>query len=81
MIISFHGENFRGMLKPIIGGYSTPKFRGETFAGAFITTKFVKVFSLESFPLYGIIPSNGSSGLSGAPAELLTHSPPSLLPL
>ena len=29
----FHGENFRGMLKPNIGGYGTPKFRGENFRG------------------------------------------------
>ena len=29
----FHGENFRGMLKIIIGGYDMPKFRGENFRG------------------------------------------------
>ena len=29
----FHGENFRGMLKPIIGWYCMPKFHGEIFCG------------------------------------------------
>ena len=29
----FHRENFRGMLKPNIGGHGTPKFRGENFCG------------------------------------------------
>ena len=29
----FHGENFRRMLKPHIGGYGTPKFHGENFHG------------------------------------------------
>ena len=35
-----------------------PKFHGElnkTFAGGSKTAKFVKVFSLESFPLYGTL--------------------------
>ena len=40
--------------KPIIGGYGTPKFRGENFAGGPKTAKFVNVFSLENFPLYSI---------------------------
>ena len=29
----FRRENFHGMLKRIIGGYSTPKFHGENFCG------------------------------------------------
>ena len=41
------------MLKPIIGGYGTPKFVEKTFTGGSKTAKFVKVFSLESFPLCG----------------------------
>ena len=31
---------------------ASPKFRGESFAGGLQTPKFVKVSSLESFPLY-----------------------------
>ena len=48
----FHGENFCGMLKAIISGHSMPKFR-ENFGGWPKITKFVNVFSLENFPLYG----------------------------
>ena len=33
-----------------------PKFEEKTFAGGSKTTKFVNVFSLESFPLYGMHP-------------------------
>ena len=47
----FCGENFHRMLKPIIGGYGTPKFHGENFRRW--TAKFVNIFSLESFQLYG----------------------------
>ena len=42
-------------LKPIIGGCGTsPNFAEKTFADGSQTSKFAKVFSLESFPLYGI---------------------------
>ena len=34
---------------------SCPKFRGENFAYSYKTAKFAKVFSLESFSLYGMI--------------------------
>lgn len=37
-----------------IAGLDVPKFCGGTFAGGFQTTIFVKIFSLERFPLYGI---------------------------
>ena len=50
----FAEKNFRRMLKSIIGGYGTPKFHGENFAGGSKTAKFVKVFFLKSFLLYGI---------------------------
>ena len=33
-------------------GVACLKFRGETFAGGYKIAKFVKIFSLESFPLY-----------------------------
>ena len=29
----FEDKTFHGMLKPIIGGYDTPKFHGENFHG------------------------------------------------
>jgi len=32
-----------------------PNFMEKTFADSHKTAKFVKVFSLESFPLYGIL--------------------------
>ena len=66
---TFKEENFHGQVrsdhfaeklllnaKPIIGGYGTPKFRGEikAFVDGSKTAKFVNVFSLKSFPLYGI---------------------------
>ena len=41
-------------LKPIIGGCGTPpNFAEKSFADGSQTSKSVKVFSLESFPLYG----------------------------
>ena len=43
------------MLKPIIGGYGTIKFREKTFAGGSKMAEFMNVFSLERFLLYGII--------------------------
>ena len=45
------------MLKPIIGGYGTmgcPNFVEKTFTGGSKTAKFMKVFFLESLPLYSI---------------------------
>ena len=40
-------------LKPIIGGCSTPSnFAEKTFTDGSQTSKSMKVFSLESFPLY-----------------------------
>ena len=52
----FRGENFCGLL-----AYATPKdttppnFTEKTFANSHKTAKFMKVFSLKSFPLYGTI--------------------------
>ena len=41
-------------LKPITGGCGTPpNFAEKTFADSSQTSKSAKVFSLESFPLYG----------------------------
>ena len=41
-------------LKPIIGGCGMPpNFAEKTFADGSQTSKSAKVFSLESFPLYG----------------------------
>ena len=39
----------------IVSGYGTPKisFVEKTFTGGSKTTKFMSVFSLKSFPLYG----------------------------
>ena len=45
----FRGENFRGLLT-----FATPpNFTEKTFTNSHKTTKSSKVFSLESFPLYG----------------------------
>ena len=42
-------------LKPIIDGCGTPtNFAEKTFADGSQTSKSAKVFSLESFPLYGM---------------------------
>ena len=67
---TFEGENFRGSVKGTISqiklsqnaktyhtlqvGMACPNFVEKTFAGGSKTAKFVKVFSLECFPLYGI---------------------------
>ena len=52
----FRGENYRGLL--VFAGApkdATPSnFAEKTFANSHKTAKFAKVFSLESFPLYGI---------------------------
>ena len=67
--VNFKGENFRGSagsenftektftdcLKPNISECGTPQnFVEKTFTDGSRTSKFVKVFSLESFPLYSI---------------------------
>ena len=46
---------FRRMLKSIMGGYGTPNFVEKNFVGGSKTVKFVKVFSLETFPLYSML--------------------------
>ena len=46
----FCGENFRGLFACAMLKDTTPP----TFANSHKTTKFAKVFSLESFPLYSI---------------------------
>ena len=52
---NFRWENFRGLL-----AFAAPKvphtqiLRRKTFMNSHKTTKFAKVFSLESFPLYGM---------------------------
>ena len=51
----FCGENFRGLLASAAPKDATPpNFAKITFANRHKTVKFAKVFSLESFPLYGI---------------------------
>ena len=50
----FHGENFHGLLACAAPKDATPQnFAEKTFTNSHKTTKFAKVFSLESFPLYG----------------------------
>ena len=49
-------------LKPIIGGCGTPpNFAEKTHADVSQTSKSMKSFSLESFPLYGIFSPSGCS--------------------
>ena len=49
----FCRENFRGLLACAVPKDATPpNFMEKTFANSHKTAKFVKVFSLESFPLY-----------------------------
>ena len=50
----FCGENFRGMLKPIMVGMARPNFVEKTFMSGSGTAKFVEVFSLKNFSLYSI---------------------------
>ena len=53
---NFHGENLRGLLTSAVPKDATPpNFMEKTFANCHKTTKFAKVFSLESFPLYGML--------------------------
>ena len=48
-------RTFTDCLKQIIGGCGTPpNFAEKTFVDGSQTLKSVKVFSLESFPLYGM---------------------------
>ena len=60
----FCGENFRGLLAGVAAKDATPpNFAEKTF---YKTLKFMKVFSLESFPLYSITDSNReASSVSG----------------
>ena len=52
---NFCGENFRRLLASAAPKDATPpNFAEKTFANRHKTVKFAKVFSLESFPLYGI---------------------------
>ena len=55
---TFKGENFRGLVKNTIflcrtKEYYAPNFTEKTFVNSHKIAKFVKVFSLKSFPLYG----------------------------
>ena len=51
---NFRRENFCGLLAFATPKNATPlKFHEKTFANSHKTAKFTKVFSLESFPLYG----------------------------
>ena len=53
----FRGENFCGLLVSAAPKDATPpNFAEKTFANRHKTTKFAKVFSLESFPLYSMLP-------------------------
>ena len=51
-------ENFRGRkllrIAPVPKDATPPNFAEKTFVNSHKTAKFVKVFSLEHFPLYGI---------------------------
>ena len=47
-------KTFTDCLKQIIDGCGTPpNFAEKTFADGYQTSKSTKIFSLESFPLYG----------------------------
>ena len=47
----FHGEYFRGLLTCAVPKMPHPQKK--TYANSHKTAKFTKVFSFESFPLYG----------------------------
>ena len=50
----FCGENFCGLIaRAVLKDTTPPNFTEKTFTNSHKTLKFVKVFSLESFPLYG----------------------------
>ena len=63
-VITFEGENFRKFVKNTIYAeetladcsqeHHTPNFMEKTFTNSYKPTKFVKVFFLGSFPIYGI---------------------------
>ena len=72
-----HGENFRGLLPFAMPKDGTPPNFAEK---SHKTAKFVKVFSLKSFPLYGI-PSLPSPPLLIVPLwHSPSHAPPPLDP-
>ena len=48
----FRGENFCGLLVFAVPNVTSPNFAKKNFANSHKTMKFVKVCSLESFPLY-----------------------------
>ena len=51
----FRGENFHRLLAFAVPKDATPQhFAEKTFMNSHKTTKFTKVFSLKSFPLYGM---------------------------
>ena len=53
---NFTDKTFMDCLKPNISGCGMPQnFMEKTFADGSRTSKFAKVFSLESFLLYGIV--------------------------
>ena len=65
-------KTFTDYLKPNISGCGMPQnFVEKTFVDGSQTSKFVKVFSLESFPLYGslqeIYLGEGHKGLFPSP--------------
>ena len=51
----FRGENLCGLLTFAVPKDTTPRICGETFAYSHKTAKFAQVFSLKSFPLYGMV--------------------------
>ena len=56
---NFCGENFCGFLAFAVPKDTTPPiFAVKNFVNSHKTAKFGKVFSLESFPLYGRLDSN-----------------------
>ena len=60
--MGFQGENFRGLLSRTV--YIPPSLQtivDKTFTDRHKTAKFAKVFSLESFPLYGNLMTFGLS--------------------
>ena len=57
----FHRENFRRLLTRTMPKDSTPpNFVEKIFTNNYQTAKFAKVFSLETFPLYGTLTPQAS---------------------
>ena len=59
-------------------GVACLKFRGEIFVSGCKIMKFMKVFSLESFPLYGtqlfiLVESDGAEQIEAGTAESSLH--------